>query len=441
MRSIRLTLMVLLGFALVFSIAAQERDELLAMTKVKEDAKIPAFVDLTAEEVVEQITMSSGRNYAWFGFNTPEAHLVLPGADNSVYAVVDFADPTLLDESGGEVAYERERGLYDHETHHDEIRFIPAEGEEPVEFAEAVGTVTIRYPLRVRTVAARKGEQAPEGLDVSFDGPFVIHRSEGGHEDLEAASFTGIDAFRAFDGSGRPLEAYPSSNVSIRDNVVTETKSFWGEVAEVRVDVVEEWTTIRVAYTLPAVDPLPKSRAGSAPDDGNENPPTPGAEIDARVVVETPGMVIARELGVTEDEALRRLEELGYSSPSGDYMVMSAVQGKMEALELFLAAGYPIDTDVDGGRTALGSAIMYRHLDVAMYLIEAGADVNIADANNATPLFHAAGNCEAAEVVQALIDAGADPTPATRGDTTALQMAEIMSCTENQKIIQGALDG
>jgi len=84
---------------------------------------------------------------------------------------------------------------------------------------------------------------------------------------------------------------------------------------------------------------------------------------------------------------------------------------------------------------------VYRHLDVAMYLIEAGADVNIADANNATPLLHAAGNCVANEVVRALIDAGADPTPATRGGTTAQQMAEITGCTENQKIIQGAVDG
>ena len=51
MRSIRVTSVVLLGLALVFSVVAQERDELLATTKVKEDAKIPVFVEFTGEEV------------------------------------------------------------------------------------------------------------------------------------------------------------------------------------------------------------------------------------------------------------------------------------------------------------------------------------------------------------------------------------------------------
>jgi len=109
-----------------------------------------------------------------------------------------------------------------------------------------------------------------------------------------------------------------------------------------------------------------------------------------------------------------------------------------EAIKLFLAAGYPIDFAVDDGRTALTSAVMYRHLDVALFLVKAGADVNIADSNNATPLFHAAGNCEATELVRALIDAGADPSPATRGSTTAIQMAEMMKCEENAKLIRSA---
>ncbi len=410
MRSIRVAAYFLFGAVLVAPVAAQERGELMAATKVDEDARRPNFVELAAEEVVEQITMTSGRNYAWYGFNTPEVRLVLPNADNSVYAVVDFPNPVLLDMAGTEVAYELERGLYDHETHHDEIRFLPLEGEEPVEYARAVGTVTIRYPLRIRTITARKGGPPVEGLDVDFDGPFVILRTEGGHEAPEAASFTGIEAFRALDASGRQLEAYPSSNVSYVDGLVTETKSYWGEVAEVQVDVIDEWTTIRVEYELPIVEKLPESRAGSAPEDGNENPPTPGAEIDVQVVVETPGMVIARELGVTPNEAIQRLRELRFPQPSGDYMVMSAVQGNMEALKLFLAAGYPIDFAVADGRTRSNSAVMYRHADVALFLIDAGADVNIADSNNATPLFNAARTAMRPNWCERWSMPGADPS-------------------------------
>ena len=440
MISIRCFVAVLIGFALVSFAAAQEREELLAETKHDEKAIAPAFVQLTAEQAAEQITMTSGRNYAWFGFNTPEIHLVLPAADNSVYAVVDFPNPKLLDAEGSEVAYEREKGLYDHETHHDELRCAPVEGDQPVEYARAVGTTTIRYPLKIRTISARKDGPPIEGLDVSFDGPFVSLRTRHGQDELpEAASFTGIKAFRVLDASGRQLEAYPSTAVSMRDGVTTETKSYWGEVAEVQVDAVEEWATIRVTYELPSVEKLPEGRAGSPPDDGNENPPTPGAKIDVQVVDETPGMLIARELGVTPDEAVQRLRELRFPQPSGDYMVMSAVQGNTEALKLFLAAGYPIDFVVKDGRTALTSAVMYRHIDLALYLVEAGADVNIADSNNATPLFHAAGNCEATELVRVLIDAGADPTPATRGNTTALQMAGVMSCAVIQEIIQAAV--
>jgi hypothetical protein len=419
--------------------AAQERAELLASPKLEEDATIPVFAELTAEQVAAQITMVSGRNYAWFGFNTPEIHVVLPAADNSVYADVEFADPTLLDAAGKEVAYELERGLYDHVTHHDELRFAPAEGDQPVEFARAVGTVTVRYPLRLHTLVARAGEPAVEGLDVSFDGPFVIRRSSSEEEDLEGASFTGITAFRALDAEGRLLERYPSNQVSFVDGVTTETLAFWGEVAEVQLDVADEWASFQVTYELPAAPLLPESRAGIAPEDGNENPPTPGAKVAVEVVAETPGTAIASDLGVPKDQAMVRLRELGFTEPSGDLMVMSAVQGKTEAVELFLAAGVPIDSTTADGRTALLSALMYGRFDLARILVDAGADVNLADSNNATPLFYAASNCNATDLVTALLAAGADPTQATHGNTTAAEMAAAMGCTDNETAIKAAL--
>jgi hypothetical protein len=427
---------ILVSFA-----AAQDRDELLATPKFVKDAKTPVFRELTADQAAAQITMVSGRNSAWFGFNQPEVRLVLPAVDNSVYATVEFGEPNLLDDGGAKVGYELERGLYDHATHHDEIRFNPSdgEGEEPIEFARAVGTVTVRYPLRLRTLSASKDGPAAEGLDVSFDGPYVTRRTTSGDGDLEAASFTGIESFRALDAEGRQIEAAPSTRMSIDGDLVTEVESFWGEVAKVELDVADEWALFRVAYELPAVAPLPKSRAGFAPEGGEQNPPTPGAEVTVEIVKETPGMVIASELGVTPEEAARRLAGIGFPNPTGDFMVMSAVQGNLEAVELFLASGVPIDFAVEDGRTALLSAVIFDHADVATFLLKMGADVNIADSNNATPLFHAAGKCGEVELVRALLAAGADPTPATRGGTTAVEMAGIMGCSGNEAAIRAVL--
>lgn len=419
---------------------AQERDELLATPKLEENAKQPVFAELTAEQVASGITVVSGRNYAWFGFNTPEIHLVLPEADNSVYAKVEFGEVTLFDAAGAEVAYERELGLYDSDTHHTELRCVAIEGDEPVVFERAVGTATVRYPLQVHTLSVRAGAPSVEGLDVSFDGPFVTRRSNSGSDDLESASFTGVTSFRALDAEGQRLERTPSTKFSMTNGAVTEVFSYWGEVAGAELDVVDEWAVLRIDFELPSVALLPEERAGIAPPDGDENPPTPGAKIDVKVIEETAGMVIAAELGVSADEAMEQLREHDYPAPSGDYMVMSALQGKLDTLKLFLAAGYPIDFTTNDGRTALSSAVMYGRNEIAHFLIGAGADVNIADANNSTPLTHAAGKCDSVELVRALLAAGADPTPATAGGVTAAQMAGIMSCTENEAAITAALE-
>ena len=438
MSPIRCGVVVLLVLAAVCPGIAQERDELLATPKFMDDAVQPSFVEHTGESVVSEIRMASGRNYAWFGFNTSEVQLVLPACDNSVYADVEFSKPELFGAGGTAVAYELERGLYDHDIHADEVRFSPAEGETPVEFARAVGTARIRYPMRIRTLTALKGQVLPDGLDVSFDGPFVSLRSSGEDTVPDAASFTGIEPFRAYDASRRQLEAYPYTSFQVADGVTTETKAYWGEVAEVQVDRVDEWVDIEVTYELPPADPLPESRAGVGPPPGEEIGSTSGGVFEAHIVVATVASTIAAELGVTPEEAMVRLAELGFREASEQMFVMSAVQGQIEAVKLFLAAGVPIDA-VDRDSTALVSATMFGHLDVALFLVEAGADVNLADSNNATPLFHAAGKCDATELVRSLIKAGADTTPATRGGTTAHQMAGYMTCTENQKILEAAV--
>ena len=453
-------------------LAAQDREELLSETLYAEGARQPSYVDLSIAEVRGQVAVVAGRTSAFFGFNAPEVRVLLPHCDNSVYAKVDFGEPRLLDQSGAEVGYELERGLYDHEIHADEIRFAPVDGDEPVEHQRAVGTVAVRYPLGIRTHEVRPGQQSSGGPSLSFDGPFVaIRRPASDEDELEAASFCGITAFRAYDDQGRQLKQHSSAGFQMRQGTVTETLAFYGLVAEVRVDVVEEWAKLEIAYDLLAAAALPESQAGT-PQKSAMDGARKGGDVDIRIVVEAPPAAAAAPglpsaeappapsrpvveappasaveaapptlpavPTMSRAQALGRLKNLGYPEPSVDLYVMSAVKGDVEAVPAFLAVGVPVNAAVADGRTALVSAVRFGHGEVALLLLAAGADSNLTDSNNGTPLLHAAGRCDFTGVVRALLVAGADTTPVTRGGTTAEQMAGIMGCAENQRVIAAA---
>lgn len=132
--------------------------------------------------------------------------------------------------------------------------------------------------------------------------------------------------------------------------------------------------------------------------------------------------------------ALRKLRELGFPQPTADYLVMSAVDGNLEAVKLFVAAGYSPDTK-EGGAPAIVSAAMFGHPEVVLYLIEAGADVNAVDEVNTTALMRLAEKCEATSAVRALLRAGAKTNVKSAGGSTAAQLAEWSACTENAKAI------
>ena len=57
--------------------------------------------------------------------------------------------------------------------------------------------------------------------------------------------------------------------------------------------------------------------------------------------------------------ALRKLREMGFPMPTANFLVMSAVDGNLEAVKLFLAAGYSPDTR-DRDQPAIVSAAMFR---------------------------------------------------------------------------------
>jgi hypothetical protein len=136
--------------------------------------------------------------------------------------------------------------------------------------------------------------------------------------------------------------------------------------------------------------------------------------------------------------AIRKLREKGYPSPSGDFLVMSAVTGDLEALKLFVEAGYSVDSKSDDGSPAIVSAAMFNHPDAVKYLIEAGADVNAVDGVNTSALMRIADKCDATDAVKALLKAGARTDIKAAGGATALQLAEWSQCDANAAAIRAA---
>jgi hypothetical protein len=137
-----------------------------------------------------------------------------------------------------------------------------------------------------------------------------------------------------------------------------------------------------------------------------------------------------------ERAAIRKLREKGYPSPSAEFLVMSAVTGDLEALKLFVEAGYSVDSKSNDGSPAIVSAAMFNHPEVVLYLIKAGADVNAVDGANTTALMRIADKCDATDAVKALLKAGTRTDIKSAGGATALQLAEWSQCDDNAAAIK-----
>ena len=432
----RLVFLTLLSVAVSSVTLANQPDraELLGSPRVVDGAVEPAFVEFTLEQLKQQLKVISSRSYAFYGFNNSEVQIRLPQCDNSVYASMEFSPERLRDSEGNEVQHERERGIYDHDTHSDELRFAPIEGDKPVEFDRAEGTITLRYPIRMRTVGIKLGG-APVGLTVAIDGPFV-EWSDPQETLPEAASFTPVEQFRAVDASGRRLEQNPWKGFSMSGGVTTETYAYWGEVAEVRLDVVEEWVDLEISYSLPSIEPLPAARAGTPPKN-LEVKETPGGTVEFRIVRPEEPQAEAASPGMSKDEALAELKELGFRRFDVNSFLLAATRGKADAVKLFLDAGMPVNSQ-SGGRTALMSAAMMGHVEAGKVLIDAGADVNQTDGTGSPPLALLVMKCDATELLRIFIEAGADLTVELRGGVTLRKMAELGRCSENARVLKEA---
>ena len=225
----------------------------------------PAFASLPPASLPKSIRVTAGRSFAVFGYNTPAVLVQLPATDNSAYAVVKFADAKPVDGAGKAIAHEIEQGLYDNETHATQIRFVAPDGKGLVPLARAVGRVSVKYPVEIRTTAVKAGSPEAARLGISVDGPFVKYPPDALHLP-EAASFTGIEPLRAYDAAGKRIERYDGIQRSgYADGVSTRTVAFWGPVASVRFDVVGKWSEVEVPFDVKAAPMRPAGREGVRP--------------------------------------------------------------------------------------------------------------------------------------------------------------------------------
>ena len=109
-------------------------------------------------------------------------------------------------------------------------------------------------------------------------------------------------------------------------------------------------------------------------------------------------------------------------------LITAAAEGYLDAVKQHIAAGTDLnqkDPNPSGAKaTALGIAAALGHTEVAIALIEGGANVDQSDKDGSTPLHSAAFLCYP-EIVQALLDKGAFNNVRNNSGSTALESVEL----------------
>ena len=242
-----------------------DRKALLANPQFVEESERPNFRSFTEAQLKAEIKIVSRRSYAVFGYNTPEVRVKLPAVSNSHYAEIEFGPATLVSAAGRKVSFEQEHGGYQEETFSDEIRFRMANSDKVIRFARVRGRVKVKYPLAVKTDVIKPGQAGPPELAVTIDGPFVNYVES--EDKTPQSSFSALKPLRAYDAQGRQLERHGYSETTTDDEGrdITHT-SFYGNVARVEIDSVENWAELDLPYDLAPAPLLPKGHEGEDPE-------------------------------------------------------------------------------------------------------------------------------------------------------------------------------
>jgi hypothetical protein len=239
-----------------------DRKELLGNPRYMFGATPPRLARFTPDSLRAGVAVMSSRADSWIGYNDPEVQLVLPDADNSAYAVVEFSEPSVVSRRGKPVKHQTEKSPFDPERSALRIRFRTPSGKGTVGFAHAVGLATVRYPLSFRTVTIRKAKNKKTS-GVRFDGPFVTWDTAL-VKVINPAPESRISPVRAYDNGGRRLGRHDHTAKTVSKGREYLQAAFWGEVAEVQFDVVERWATLKISYDVLPAPPLPAKGAGTA---------------------------------------------------------------------------------------------------------------------------------------------------------------------------------
>ena len=106
----------------------------------------------------------------------------------------------------------------------------------------------------------------------------------------------------------------------------------------------------------------------------------------------------------------------------------AAVAGNLDAVKQHIAAGTDLNlkdpNPVGNKDTALGMVAAFGKTDVAIALIEGGADLDARNKDGTTPLHSASFLCYP-DIVQALVDKGADKNVRNNSGSTPLEGVEL----------------
>jgi hypothetical protein len=104
---------------------------------------------------------------------------------------------------------------------------------------------------------------------------------------------------------------------------------------------------------------------------------------------------------------------------------MAVIEGNLEAVRQHIGSGSDLDEkEPSGGSSPLITAAVFGKKEIAMVLIEAGADVNFKNNEGSTPLHTAAFFCRT-EIVEALLANGADKKIINNAGAIALESVTV----------------
>lgn len=152
-------------------------------------------------------------------------------------------------------------------------------------------------------------------------------------------------------------------------------------------------------------------------------------DINYRIESSENDTLLLYAIGEVEDddcylELIERGADCSARNDCGENLLISAIfsQSLERVKKVLSIAPDQIDQTDNYGATALFWSIILKQFDIAEYLIEAGADVMIADNENSAPL-HVASFVGDLDLVKRLITAGADPNRSTTKGNIPLAIA------------------